>query len=148
MDRFFRGFIAGIIGGVPSIIFNNLTKYFHFSSVRFSDFFAVFIYGFKTSSLQYVLFSIFGQFIFFGILGSIFAFMLLGISSQGYIIKGWLFGATIWFLTYAVVTLFKLPNFKETLLSTSVSNFIGASIWGIVMALSLAYLDKKVGQKP
>ena len=84
-----------------------------------------------------------GQLIFTGVLGIVFAFLLPAFSSRLYLFKEWLFGVASWFVIYAINHLYRVEGTFPILLKTAFSNVVGASIFGLVVAWSLAWIDKR-----
>jgi hypothetical protein len=77
-------------------------------------------------------------------MGVLFAFLLPLATSRYYLLKGWFFGLLIWFSAYTVVHLFQLPQVLQLDLGTVLSNMFKASIYGLVLAWTLARLGMKV----
>ena len=65
------------------------------------------------------------------------------ISSDNLFLKGWVYGVAWWFVIFAITHLFKIPDLVLMPLKTSVSNFVGASIWGLVLAAVVQWLETK-----
>jgi len=142
-DRFTRGFIAGLIGCIPSIIFNQVMYLLKISKLRYLDFASVFVYGQKSAGTLEELFAALITIFFTSTLGIIFIFLIAAISTQNIVFKGLLFSAGSWFLIYSVVILFKIPEINNVDLLTAISNLIGATIWGISLVYSLLWIKKK-----
>ncbi|ACB85988.1 hypothetical protein [Natranaerobius thermophilus] len=146
-DRLIRGFIAGVIAS----IFANIPGYILYSlgttSMRFVDWAALFIYGTHAQNFLEMIVAQVGQIIFSGILGIIFAYLIPYITSIGNLFKGWLYGVGSWFFIYAFTILFDLEQTYPIRFGTAFSNFIGASIYGLILAAVLKWLDNKVSIK-
>jgi uncharacterized membrane protein YagU involved in acid resistance len=67
--------------------------------------------------------------------------MIPKVTSQGYLIKGAFYGLAIGIILYAIPTLFKTPDITIVPLKTTISNHIGAVLWGLVMAYLLRWFD-------
>ncbi len=87
--------------------------------------------------------SVLGQVFFSAAMGILFAFLLPVATSRHYLLKGWFFGMLVWFSAYTVVHLFQLPQTLQLDPSTVLSNIFKASIYGLVLAWSLARLGAK-----
>lgn len=142
-DRFTRGFIAAIIAGVPTAIYNWLAYYLHIANLRYSDFASVLIYGHKPNSVGETVFAIISTFIFVGLLGSIFGLVVPIIKSDNIVFKGWAYGTGLWFSFYALTYLFKVPELLTIPLWTAASNVVGAGIWGLLFGYTVNWLEKK-----
>ncbi len=143
-DRLFRGFTAGLIGGVVINIFGFISASLQFSEAPFWEWASIIILGItEVGSLGEHLIGLFGHLIFTGTLGVVFAYLLPAVKSRLYLFKGWLFGVVSWFVIYSISHLYRVEGTFPLQLNTAVSNSIGASIYGLVLAWSLAWLDKK-----
>lgn len=141
-DRFYRGFICGVIAGMPSFLYNTAAYFLNFATLRWLDFSAILIYGERAKNLFETLFAVASVFFFLGILGIVFCYLLPTISSSHYLFKSWAYGVTLWFMFFGMTTLFKIPTLYFVPLKTAFSNFIASSIWGISLGMALKWFDK------
>lgn len=141
-DRFTRGFIAGGITGIPIIIYNLLSQYF-FETIAYYDFAGTLIYGHRPIMLQERILAFGGVIFFVALLGSVFAMLIPNLQSKNIILKGWVFGCTVWFFSYSVTVLFQIPGLSEIDFKSALSNFLGASLWGVLLAYTISILDKR-----
>jgi len=142
-DRFTRGLLAGTIAGVITKAYDLLAYYFHFSTFRWLDVAGIIIYGRKPSHIAEAIFATMSTWFFHALLGVIFVYIVQRlVSSDNLFLKGWFYSVTCWFLIYALIILFKVPEFSVIPLKTSVSNFIGASIWGLVLVAALHRMEQ------
>jgi hypothetical protein len=133
-DRFTVGLISGVAAGIIGSLTNLfITQIVHFGSLRFIDFSAIFIYGRKPSGLAEDLFAWVGYLAFTAFLGIIFAYLIPLFSSQNFMLKATFFGIAVWFFCYAITFLFKIPHLTKISLSSALSNFIAASVFGLVL---------------
>lgn len=143
-DRFTRGFLAGLIAGTITLPWGLISKYLlKFSEMMYSDFAAFLIYGKKLETLIEMIFSQLVVFGFWGLGGVAFVFLIPYITSKNLILKGLIWGAFIWFSSYVVTLLFKVKGLEIIDVNTSISQLIGAFIWGGALAAIIKYLDKK-----
>ena len=143
MDRFFRGMTAGMLGG----ILMNAWSFFsysmlHFTTMRFVDWTGIVLYGHPPIGFGQTLYALFFHLFWAGFLGVIFAFAVPIITSRGLLFKGIFYSLICSFLIYAVPRLYQMPQFKTTLFKTTLSNNIGAIIWGASLALTLLFIEK------
>ncbi len=92
MDRFFRGFTAGVVGGVLMQIWSFFS--FHvldFCKLRVIDWAAIMIFGKQTETILETIFAVFAHLLFAGFLGMVFAFLLLRVTSRLCLLKGVIF---------------------------------------------------------
>ena len=142
MDRTFRGFIAGVAGGISMEVWDLTSYYFlKFGTFRFLDWAAMMIYGERPESITETIISFFIQILWAGFIGIIFAFLIPRISSKGYLLKGLFYGFITFFIIYSIPVLFQVPHLKITGPNTQFSHFIGSFIFGVVTALTLHWLD-------
>lgn len=110
---------------------------------RFLDFAGLLIFGRKPAGAAEIIISVFGQLSFSAAMGVLFAYLLPFTTRRLFLFKGWFFGVLIWFSIYSVVHLFQLPQPRELDLGTVVSNMVKASLFGLILAWSLARLSIK-----
>ncbi|PKM88899.1 MAG: hypothetical protein CVU87_06470 [Firmicutes bacterium HGW-Firmicutes-12] len=141
-DRFFRGAIAGIIAGIPMNIWSYFAYYINITEIRFADWAAILVYGHKPTTIIQLLFAQFVQFIWIGFLGFVFAYLVPIITSRGVLIKGACYGLFVGFAVFSIATMLKVQYLTKTPLDNAISNYIGALIWGIVMAEVLRRMSR------
>ncbi|KJS87989.1 MAG: hypothetical protein JM58_02400 [Peptococcaceae bacterium BICA1-8] len=142
-DRFYNGFISGILGGLVSFVINFGSSALGLNTLVWADFMGLFILGGRPNNTLETAFFIGAQFVFLGLLGTVFSLIIPFITSKHHLFKGALFGASVWYLLFSLPYLFQLPELKEVPLKTVVSNLIAASLWGITMAYILKRIDSK-----
>lgn len=82
-DRFTRGFIAGLIGGIGSLAWGIFSKsILKFTELLYSDFAAILIYGVKASSSIEKAFAQFVVFGFWGLGGIVFILLIPYLTSN------------------------------------------------------------------
>lgn len=141
-NRFSKGLIAGVAGGIAMNVFNMIEFYvFHTTTMRYLDWAAVMLYGERTQSLWGNIFALITQIIFTSFLGVVFAVMVLIFEDRSYVFKGWYFGTLVWLLIYSVDFLLKLHDLAIIPVKTGISNFLGSSIFGIVLGSVLWLTD-------
>lgn len=143
-DRFLRGFIAGIVGGIVMNIESFLSFYLNFTKTLYLDFAAIVIYGRWPLNSWEAYFALLTQLLFTGFLGVAFAYLLTRLTSVHYLFKGWFYGVVIWFFVFAAGVAFKIPLFERPGSVTVISNFIGASVFGLALAETLHLLDRRL----
>ena len=111
--------------------------------IRFVDWAAIIVFGDLPRSHAEGLFALWLQLLWVGTLGIGFAFLIPQVTSQGYFLKGMIYGVVLGFLIYAIPTVLQMPILKETSIATALSNHTGGAIWGLVMSKTLHLLDKK-----
>lgn len=110
---------------------------------RFLDFAGLLIFGRKPTGAAEIIISVLGQLSFSAAMGVLFAYLLPFTTKRLILFKGWFFGVLIWFSIYSVVHLFQLPQPRDLDLGTVVSNIVKASLFGLILAWSLARLSIK-----
>jgi uncharacterized membrane protein YagU involved in acid resistance len=83
------------------------------------------------------------ELVFCGFLGVVYYAVIPKNTNKNYLIKGWLYGVSIWLFLCTMGMVYKIPYFTKTPWQTTNSDFITSSIYGIVLASSLRFLDKK-----
>lgn len=144
-DRLTRGFLAGILAGIPTILTGLVLRFvLHATTLLYADFAAILVFGHKAPTLTGKLFSLLVVFMFWGFLGIVFSYLIRYFNSQNLLFKGLLWGALVWFLSYVVTLLFKVPGLLIIPVKTAISQLFGGLIWGGLLAEIFGYLDKKV----
>jgi hypothetical protein len=145
LDRFFRGLTAGIIGGIAMNLWSALVvNILKFKITSFIDWAGVILYGyFPRTHFQGFLALIF-QILWTGLLGIFFAYLIRFTTSKGYLIKGAYYGILMGFIFYAIPDLLATPYLSKHSTATVLSNHTGGLIWGLIMAQTLRWLDKRV----
>jgi len=141
-DRFFRGAIAGVIAGIPMNIWSYFAYYINFTQMRYVDWAAVLVYGDRPTVFLHLLFAQLVQFLWVGFLGATFAYLIPIITSRGVLIKGAFYGVFVGFVVYSITTILKVQYLAQTSFETSISNYLGGLIWGIVMAEVLLIMSR------
>lgn len=143
MDRFLRGLISGVIGGVVMNIWSMTSYYFfHFSNRRFLDWAAVLIFGHLPSNIYETLLALLTQILWAGFLGILFAYFIPVITSRDYLLKGAFWGFISGFIMYALAILLNMPYFHAVSFDTVLSQMIGGILWGLTLAYTLERLDR------
>lgn len=140
-DRFVRGFLAGVISGIPTLIISIIAFYFKLTTIQWAHFTSVFLYGRVFQNFTEQMFAAFTTFIFCGLLGILLAYLIPKFSSNNYYFKSLLFGISIWFFSFVVRILFKVPQLQYAPLKTTIINFIMASVWGLMLGYTLKWFD-------
>lgn len=141
MDRFLRGLIAGVIGGIAMNFFSFMSGIFGFTDLRMVDWASIIIYGHTPPFNQgEIIFGTMSHLIFTGFLGVVFSYLVTVIRSKNIIIKGWIYSSVIWFFIYAVTTFFRVEGTVPIALSTAISNAVSSSIYGITLGYFTKYL--------
>ncbi|MGF7186813.1 ABC-type polysaccharide/polyol phosphate export permease [Desulfitispora alkaliphila] len=142
MDRFFRGLVAGISGGIVMNIWSFISfDILNFTQLRFIDWSAIFIFGDRPQSIIESLIALVTQIAWSGFLGIVLAYLMPLFTSRGYIIKAIYFGFITGFMMYAIPVMFNIQFLETTTTGTAASNMIGGILWGLTAAIVLKYLD-------
>ncbi len=146
-DRFTRGFLAGVLGGIVMSIFDFISFALGIVELLYLDWAAVLIYGYRANTILETVVAQAGQLFFSGIMGIIFAYLITVVGSANYLFKGCIYGLAIFFGSYAVTLLFKVTQLIPIRVDTVLSNIVTALIYGLVLAQSLHWLEKKAAGK-
>lgn len=137
-NRFERGFIAGIIGGIIMNVWSFISGYIQFTEVRIVDWGGIMFFGHTPPfTLIETIVALGLQLGFSGFLGVIFAFLIPVITSRNLYFKGLVYSAAVWFLIYGVTTLFRVPGTVPATVGTVFSNLISAFLFGLGTAFYL-----------
>lgn len=147
-DWFVKGILAGFIAGVITKAYDLMAYYLHFSTLRWFDVAGTLIFGRKPLNLWEAVFATLSTWFFHALLGLMFVYLIQKtvLSRHNLFLKGWFYGVTWWFLIYVIIMLFKVPEISFVPLKTSLSNFISASIFGLLLAGTLQWLNHRSQQ--
>ncbi len=143
-DRFTRGFVAGALAGIAPFVINHSAYALKLTSLRWVDFLGIFITGSRPSSLGALVFALVAEFILLGVFGIFFAYLVPLVTSVNYLLKGFLYGASIWFIAYFVTITLRPSGFAEIPLNTAVTNLVAGIIWGLTLSIILKRVDRLV----
>ncbi|MCK8817447.1 hypothetical protein MWH28_08755 [Natroniella sulfidigena] len=134
-DKTVAGFVAGLIGGIAMNIKDYIVVFLlNWEDELYLEWGAMMIYGRFSENLAEAIFAQLGQLFFTGILGILFSVLIIRLGTKRYLIKGFIYGISVWFTIYAISIIFQVPNLAENTFNATVSNLIGAAIYGLVTA--------------
>lgn len=142
-DWLVKGFLAGLVAGLAMNAFSLTSYSLGITELRYLDWAALIIYGQYAQNLIEMIFALFAHIIFVGTLGIIFAYLITRIGSLNLLFKGLVYGAITWFLLYGVSSVFNLKGVIPLRIDTVASDLVGASIYGLVLAYTLGWLEEK-----
>jgi hypothetical protein len=141
-DRFTRGFVAGILSGILTNVLSFFAGAMGMTSLRTADLIGAIVYAYSPPfGYGEIAFALFGHLMVSGVLGIGFAYFLPQVTSRNYFLKGWLFSITVFFTVYAIATLFQVPGTVPTSLNTTITDFVSATLFGLVLAFALRKLS-------
>lgn len=140
-DELLRGFAAGAIAGLVMIIPDHILFLLGFNTVRYLDWAAIMLFGYPPEALWTTAFAQIGHLFFAGVLGVIFLFVLPRMHTKHLYFAGWLYSVVAWFILDAVVRLFKAPFLTTVAAGTTLTNFVGATVYGIVLVWAMVWLE-------
>ncbi len=144
MDRFIKGLIAGLAGGITMNVWNLFAFYvINLSMHRLLDWSAVYAMGREANNALEIIFTLISQLIWSGFLGIIFIYLILLISSKFLIIKALMFSYVSGFLMWATPVLFKTPILMDMEFGTIFSHAIESIIFGLTLAFTIKWLEAK-----
>ncbi|MEW6182973.1 MAG: hypothetical protein AB1500_07325 [Bacillota bacterium] len=143
-DRMARGFIAGVFAGAIQDAVDYLSYALNINDLRYIDWVAIIIFNHKPTSISETALAAGGELFFSGILGVVFAYLIPKVTSKNFLFKGWVYGVLVWFALYSIMELFKVKGLTAINVSSAASDVVTSSIYGLLLAVSLIWLDKKV----
>jgi len=145
LDRFFRGLVSGLVGGIAMNLWSLVSRFvLKWELLSFIEWAGVALFGDLPRSHLQGAFALLMQLLWTGLLGVLFAFLVPVVTSRGYLIKGAFFGVITGFALYAVPILFQAPFLTKHSFATVFSNHMGGLLWGLATAQSLQWLDRRV----
>lgn len=134
MDRLSKGLLAGIIGAIPMNLLNLAFYQLKLADIRFVDYSGIIMLGNAPNDLQSFIYSLFIQIIWSGILGIGLAFLYPHINSNGYYLKGTLYGFLLGFTFRCIVALYRVPELRISTPLSSEINLCAIVLWGLTAA--------------
>jgi hypothetical protein len=142
-DRFTTGLISGALASIVQIIYGLITKAIGLTDRTFTDFARIYIMYKDYHGVIPFLIGVFTQIILCALIGIVFAFLIEKTSSKYLYIKGLGAGSTFWLLFGMSGTMYRLPLFFELPPKPALVTFIGALIYGLLLAYFLNLIEKK-----
>ncbi|MDD3893426.1 MAG: hypothetical protein PHU36_00180 [Syntrophomonadaceae bacterium] len=140
-DRFARGYLAGAIAGLVMAAINLISFKLGLAQVRYTDIAAMLIWGDLPKSTWEVIFAEVIHIASAGLLGIVFAYLLPKLESGYLLLKGSTYGAATWFLIHTAGSFFHVPILEKSTSGTTFSHLISATVYGMVLAVSLTWLE-------
>jgi len=142
-DRVIQGLIAGIVGWLPTFVFNMIVYFgFHLVKLRYLDFGGVLVFNRHPDGILELSFSELIVVVHMMLLGIFFAMLIKVIDSPHLRLKGGIYGGACWITIYVTVNLFKVKGiYGITDFSTAFFNFTASIIWGIMLGITYLFLN-------
>ncbi len=141
MDRLYRGAVAGIVGGIVMNAWSFFSYHIlYFNTRRYTDWMGVIVYGDLPRTLAETLYALMLHLVWVGLLGVLFAYLIPHNNSRGYLLTGAFYGLASGIIIYAIPTLLRTPYISKFPFNTTISNHIGAILWGVTLAYTLRWL--------
>ncbi|MEW6182613.1 MAG: hypothetical protein AB1500_05465 [Bacillota bacterium] len=142
MDRFFRGLVAGIAGGVLMNVWDLTTYYLlGLPILRYLDWASVILFGDLPQTHFQAGYALIVQILWVGLLGVVFAYALPQTTSRGYLLKGAFYGIILGFFVYAIPVLLETQYLSDFTTATVLANHSGGLLWGLTLAQTLRRLE-------
>ena len=111
MDRFFRGFLAGLLAGIPMNIWSLFSYHIiGFGQLRLLDWMGIILYGDLPVTFGEQAYALWVQIFGLGCLGVLFAYLIAVTSSWWYVGKAVIYSGVVSFVAYALPLLFQVPD--------------------------------------
>lgn len=134
-DRFTKGFVAGAIGGLAITLLNMLVDAVGIHIVRWVDWMGVILFDHPAPFTWVETFiSLIGMVSFNGALGIGFFYLIPLITNRNLLLKGWLWGVSIWFVLDGITSVFKVEGLTNLPIIDVVVDYASASLFGLFLA--------------
>jgi len=141
-DRFMRGLLAGMIGGIAALAVNLFfNDVLNFGKLHFYQISGVMIFGHLPLGLAQSIFAEIGHIGLSAAVGIVLAYLLPKIKTDYLWIKGIFAGLAVWFAVYATTVLFDVPAVLKTDLPSALTNFLASVAYGLVTVIVLRKFD-------
>lgn len=148
MDKYKISFLSGLLAGVILDVLDYLSfliqKVFHIKHILYADYMvAALLQGKPPHNIFEFICGQFFHLVFTGAIGCVYILVLTFIHEKNTIFKGWLIsGIGVWFITFTIGVLYKIELFVKAQMNTVLSDFITASIFGIVLSIIYEYFGE------
>ena len=142
-DRLIAGAISGISASAAQNIYGQVVKGLGITDRAFLDFAEVALLSKTFGGFWGIVIGILSDLVFGMILGVLFVFLLQITSSNYLYLKGLGFSISIWFFSLAIGTMFNFTKFTVTPPVAALVMFVGALLWGAVVAFTTKILVRK-----
>lgn len=148
MDRFVRGFIIGAVAsGIKDILSWLDYFYLHFTDATYAHLMGIVLFGRKPVTISELILSQTVEVMFEGFLGVVFIYFAYKTASKKNLwFKGIFFANAVYFSTFAIGSLYKLPVVYSPSVGTNASTLITSTIYGIFMGLGVYWWGKRLGE--
>ncbi len=143
-DRFVRGYLAGAVAGVIMAVLDLIPFMLGITKVRYLDMAAVVIWGDFPKATWEEIFAQVLHIAVAGLFGIAFAYLLPRLESKYLLLKGSTYGAATWFIMHTSGSFFHVPILEKSTPETTLSHLVTATIYGLVLASVLAWLENYV----
>lgn len=113
----------------------------NFTKHRYIDWTGALIYGKLPESILEIVIAIILNLLFAGFLGGVLAMIMFVLGSDHYLLKGVIIATFFSFMFFTIPTLFQEPILKTVGVESVISNYIGATIWGLTVSTVLHRID-------
>lgn len=143
-DRMTRGFVSGVLAGITTLIPDLIFYQVGINKTRYLDWASAVIYGRQPYTTTEAFWAEVGHLFFDGLLGIIFVYLISKLwTSTNYLFKGWFYAVFMWFALHAYAISFRLSGLTNISLGSTISNFIGASVYGLVLAFVSTWIYER-----
>ncbi|MCW3488519.1 DUF1440 domain-containing protein [Dethiobacter alkaliphilus] len=143
-DKLARGLVAGIAAGVVMSMADLILTGFGWVKFPYYDWGLSLISGSVAETFPEIAIGLVIHLMFAGVLGVIFSYAIQLIPSTNSLLRGWLYGVVVWFAVHVIVNLFGFQPLKPIPMSQLLSDFLTASVFGLVLAATNNRLSPKI----
>ena len=142
-DKFTRGFLAGLAGGIVANIISFVGGALGTTDVRTADLIGIFFFAKEPPFTSgEVLYGLIGHLIITGAIGIVFAYLIPHIKRKYIAFKGIMGAMIIWYFAYIITTLFRLPGTVPTDMSTALTDGVTTIAYGLVLGVAYGKLSR------
>lgn len=133
-DRVVRGFLSGVLAGIPMLVLDVISGYIGFAEILYRDWAASLVLGYLPHTTFEKIIGHVGHLFFAGTLGILFSYFLVFTTLRAKVFKGALFSLIVWFSVHVIVSLFHFAPLLIIPPATSASDAVTALVYGVVLA--------------
>jgi hypothetical protein len=141
-DTTLAGFVSGLVGAIIGLILSLVLKWLGLTDRVFHDLAQVLILFKLSPGILDLVIGTLAHLEIGGLSGAIFAHFISATSRNYIIIKGIIYGVTLWLLFLGLGNYFRMPVFCNMPPMAALLLWIGSAIYGLIMPFTLSKLSK------
>lgn len=135
-DTFFRGALAGVVGGLLKDLANLVLQAFKLVENSYMTLHAVVAFNRRPQRFVESFFGFVLDLIFSGFIGLLYSLFVRSLKTRHYLLLGFFSGSLVWFAVKALILAFNIDMLQKnlTLVTDPIFNWLLSALYGVVVA--------------